>query len=537
MPGTRHAGEDAAMLVVQLDTPQDETSGDFYYRAYAPGVGMSHCDGVYVANAVSIHRLRLELMDEADVLVLNNLCDLDVLPYVLRRKARGLVTVYELADDLDDVPPDSPVGAFYQNPENRLLVKRLARTCDALQFSSNELRRKYGGLNPRCEVFPNQILETPPRRPARTGKREIVVGWGGSLGHLKDVQRIAAPLMRSIAAMEGVRLHLMCAEAIFRLFDALPAAKKKWTPPGGLNDYYRFVDSIDIGLAPIEDTAFNRSRSDVKFLEYAVRGVVPVMQAAGPYPETVKHGETGFLFHTPEEMVRTLELLATDRSTLERIAAGARDYVLRERLQIPHGEDRAKFYRGLLREKGCPAGRGKAVFERLSGCEGAVRKNRHLLLASTRFELLLRGGLLSSDFGEKEKAARYFAEAARLLPDCWMPHLFGAYVLGDALKSLDNALLLNSQSPKAWMLRGDALAGTGDTQQALESYLAAAELCPGYELPYLRAAGVIHKAGMAAEAVSFLRTARDLMLVLEQAKPLERLDSAKRGEAGHAAKI
>jgi len=41
---------DSALLIVQVDSPQDETTGDFYYRTFAPGVGMAHCEGVYVVN-------------------------------------------------------------------------------------------------------------------------------------------------------------------------------------------------------------------------------------------------------------------------------------------------------------------------------------------------------------------------------------------------------------------------------------------------------------------------------------------------------
>ena len=59
-----------------------------------------------------------------------------------------------------------------------LLIKRLAHYCDALQFSSPELERKFGYLNPKTRVFPNQILESPPERNQRAEAAVVRVGWG-----------------------------------------------------------------------------------------------------------------------------------------------------------------------------------------------------------------------------------------------------------------------------------------------------------------------------------------------------------------------
>lgn len=38
------------MLIVQVAVPQEESTGDYYYRAYAPGIGMTQCEGVYTLN-------------------------------------------------------------------------------------------------------------------------------------------------------------------------------------------------------------------------------------------------------------------------------------------------------------------------------------------------------------------------------------------------------------------------------------------------------------------------------------------------------
>ncbi len=157
-------------------------------------------------------------MRKADVLILKNICDPDILPLIRERKEQNKLTVYESADNLCAIPPWNPVHFFYKNQENLTLFKRIAHYCDAMQFSVSELQKLYGYLNPCSAVFPNQISDVPPER------------------NFQDLNE---------------------------------------TVTGALNEYYSFLKEIDIGLGPLKNTAFNRSRSDVKFLEYAIYNAVP----------------------------------------------------------------------------------------------------------------------------------------------------------------------------------------------------------------------------------------------------------------------
>jgi hypothetical protein len=160
--------ESSPLLIAQIDIPQNESGGDFYYRTYAPGVAMARSENIYVVDLVNVHRLKDSVMQEADILVLNNICDADVLPIIRMRKAEGKLTVYELGDDLEDIPASSPVREFYAQSKNMLLMKRLSNYCDALQFSSPELQRKYGYLNKCSIVF---LITSSKFLPSAPGNR------------------------------------------------------------------------------------------------------------------------------------------------------------------------------------------------------------------------------------------------------------------------------------------------------------------------------------------------------------------------------
>ena len=512
------------LLIAQVEPPQNEGSGDYFYRTHAPGVAMAQCDGVRVINITNQHRHKTEIMMRADVLILKNICDPDILPLIRGRKEQQKLTVYEIADDLNALQTWNPVYFFFKNKQNLDLGFRLANSCNALQVSSPELKKLYGHLNKNCTVFPNQILNVPPEKPLKDNS-EIVIGWGGSHGHMEDMAEIARPLINWIITKPNVSLHLMCSEPIWKLFDSLPQDKKKWTLPGSLDDYYNFLKNIDIGIAPLKDYAFNRSRSDVKFLEYAISGTVPVVAHIEPYLESVNVGKTGFLFKNPGELIVTLNLLTQDPSLAQNVAKEARQYVIRERLQLQHGLDRLDFYRQHLKR---PQGDSSEIvknvkwFDNLSRLEGASINERHLQLKATRFENLLHDGLLAMQIHrDMQLAIKIFEEAAALEPENYLTFMFAASITPDPIACLCKALKQEPHSVRTWILLGEEYERAGKIEEALECYDSAINVYSDYELPHLKIGELLKKLGREPQANQFFKKAG---MIAESLKVLNNLE-------------
>ncbi len=100
------------LLIAQVEPPQNEGSGDYFYRTHAPGIAMAQNDGVSVVNITNQHRHKTEIMKRADVLILKNICDPDILPLIRGRKEQHKLTVYEIADDLKALRTLNPVYFF-----------------------------------------------------------------------------------------------------------------------------------------------------------------------------------------------------------------------------------------------------------------------------------------------------------------------------------------------------------------------------------------------------------------------------------------
>jgi tetratricopeptide (TPR) repeat protein len=501
------------LVVAQIEPPQDGNGGDYFYRTHAPGIAMAQKKGVFVVNVTNVHRKKDHIMQEADVLVLKNICDPDILPLIRERKSQQKLTVYEIADDLSSLQPWNPVYFFYKNKENLSLVYRLASSCDALQVTVHELKRLYGHLNKHCKVFPNQILNIPPDNIMKKSN-EKVIGWGGSHGHLEDLAEIAEPLSNWVMNQPNVILHLMCSDPIWKLFESLPSHKKRHTPPGSIEEYYNFLTKIHIGIAPLKNTAFNRSRSDVKYLEYAASGVVPVLAHMEPYLNSVSNGKTGFLYKDSLEFIDILNRLIENASLSHRIAKSAREYVMKERCQQKHAENRIDFYLELLKLMNTGKhrnGRGVQCLKEWAKLEGTVAKKRHFRLLPTHFEDFLHDGLVTMQLtGNKKKAHRFFQKAMMLEPRNYLPFLFGSLVFENPVDSLLKAIKLKPDSLKAWILLGEEWTRRGNIIKALHSFESALNIYPDYDIPYLRAADLLNKIGKKTEADSLFEKARKL---------------------------
>lgn len=494
------------LLIAQLDAMHQSRGGDWYYRTFAPGRAMAELDGVYVVNVDQTHRRLGRVLERADVLVINGVCSADLLPVIQQRKQSLLLTVFEINDDVQEIQPSNPLAAFFGQPENIRLFRRLALAADAVQYSTPELERLYGALNWRGRVFPNQLVTVPPL-PAREPSAGVNLGWGGSLGHYEDMVEVAPALCRFVLDHPQVTLHLMCADKIWRLFDALPAERKQLTPVGSIDDYYAFVSRLDIGIAPNQDKGFNRARSDVKFLEYAGFGAVPVVQRLAPYAGSVRHGDTGYFFGSTPELLRHLERLVGDPDERARVRQGAHHYVSSERQQAAHAAERLEFYDELSGSS--VAGDAAGLFAELCGLEGAEVSGRHVMLSHGRFETLLHDGLVLLQGGQPQRGVDLLREAARLEPQHPLPELF----VGANLQSepdLQLTLRKNPRSVQALLAQGALYHGQGQYKLALERFMAAAELAPGYEMPFAHAAQALEKLGAAKEAAEFERIAQSL---------------------------
>lgn len=251
------------------------------------------------------------------------------------RKARGPFSrlVYEIDDDVFSVTPVNwQAYHVYSQPEIREAVMHQAQVADLITVTTDHLAAvmREHTSNESVAVLPNCIpawvLETERPRRERPS-----IGWQGGASHGSDVGLLIGPVRRFLKRFPGWDFRVGGTD--FRETFAREGSPRsrlifsKWVPvfedPEG---FYKAAD-FDIGLAPLACTPFDLSKSNVKVLEYAARGIPSVATDCEVYRSFIRHGENGFLVKREHEWLRYLSILAGDDGLREKMGAQAREDV------------------------------------------------------------------------------------------------------------------------------------------------------------------------------------------------------------------
>jgi tetratricopeptide (TPR) repeat protein len=423
-------GDNSPFSIVHIAPPQITSGGDFVYRLRQPDDALGRIPGVLTASITNIFSRRLELCLGADVLIVQLLSDPDLLPILRARRRAGRPTVFEISDNFMNFQPSNPVAEYHDIPGNRACILQLIAESDAAQTTMSSLKEMFSRYNPRIEVFENQI-ETPGAADKPGGP--VVVGWGGSVGHYDDIREAAPAIVNWLNRRHDVHFSLMADPAFRELFAGAPQDRFHFTPPGSLQDFYAFVRTLHVGIAPLKDDPFNLCRSDVKFIEYASHGTVPVCSDAPTYNRTLRDRETGFLFSNLNEMISILDTLASDAALRGKVAKQAHEYIKTERSEQAAAARRLEFYRSLLPAPPRPGGLDETKLASIPSLK-RTPGTAHYLHHFSDAELHVYNALVYLYAqGDARRAAESARAAAALDPDYYYAH----FALGEALLNRD----------------------------------------------------------------------------------------------------
>jgi processive 1,2-diacylglycerol beta-glucosyltransferase len=294
-----------------------------------------------LADAVALTHGTTEAIPDCDLLVVERHTlwpyerQLDGFVRLLARcRSRGVRVVYELDDNLLDLHRGEP-WEVYPGPFLRGAVAYLAREADAVVVSTPALAERLSRLRPGVLVVPNaldeRLFEAGPE-PARPRGDAVTIGYMGTMTHEADLRMVLAPLRALLRRHAGrVRFELVGGAAegrVSSLFEGLPFHVLH---PRQEDAYPSFVPWMrrhltwDVAIAPLEDNAFTRCKSDLKYLDYGALGIPGVFSDVRSYRETVRNRETGLLAaNEPKAWADALEEVVTDGALRARLADAAK---------------------------------------------------------------------------------------------------------------------------------------------------------------------------------------------------------------------
>jgi glycosyltransferase involved in cell wall biosynthesis len=294
-----------------------DDAGPGWYRLRVPFAELNrHGHDAHVATTMPDW-----VVEEADVVVGQRVCQPGATERWTRLAAgyygRRPLMVFELDDDLWDIDPANiPAWNFYRrSPELLDNLATCARLADVCTVTTEALADVVRRINPNVMILPNQLPVSAfgKRTPVIPGWFPFTVGWAGGASHRADMLE-ALPGVRQFfkrhpeaefhnvgTVFDEVRRSAMGAGTNFR--------STQWI--ADVEMYYRALD-FHVGLAPLRPSPFNRSKSEIKFLEYGARGIVTVASNTGPYERAIRPGVDGWLVDRPHEWAGILGELYRD---------------------------------------------------------------------------------------------------------------------------------------------------------------------------------------------------------------------------------
>lgn len=232
--------------------------------------------------------------------------------------------VVEIDDNMLSTADYNPASAVYgPGSAFRDIAVSQFKAADAMIVSTPYLKDLYSDLNDSIEVVPN-CLDFKIWGNLRKKKRDgIRIGWAGGASHegdLKIIELVVHNILKKHKEARFVFVH-----GIPKFLRNIPRVEcvDKFSR---VDKYPAFLAQrgFDIGIAPLMDNAFNRGKSNLRWLEYAGLGIPCVASNVGHFKETLRHGEDALLADTPEDFEAHLSRLIENKS--ERKAMGQRAY-------------------------------------------------------------------------------------------------------------------------------------------------------------------------------------------------------------------
>lgn len=250
----------------------------------------------------------------------------------------GMKHVIDMDDNLFEVDEMNPAFVRY-HPGSEMLknAEIIVSDVDYMSASTPHMRevlKRYRGNKPTF-LMPNYINKDVYKldeSKKRTHGDEIWIGYQGSSTHYSDLFDTGVLMAIRKLMLENPKVHFY---AVGMIVDDY----KRYIPEdrlhmeGGVRDHRDWRNlwnemPIDIGIAPLTNTSFNRAKSSIKYYEYGLRKIPAVFSFVEPYLRVVTEHETGYLAQNTRDWYEKLKILVDDEEKRREMGEKAREDVI-----------------------------------------------------------------------------------------------------------------------------------------------------------------------------------------------------------------
>jgi glycosyltransferase involved in cell wall biosynthesis len=269
---TDSRGGPTATQRISFESPfSDGGASDRYQISFET----EHSDQIAIATALA--------SQSPDLVVLSRYTSLTGMEWIAQARKAGIPVVFHIDDDLLAVPASLGDAKFnkYNDPARIAALRENIEHSDLCYVSTHELAKRFkehgvataivsGEIY--CSVSPDEVGALVP--PA-TGP---VIGYMGTAGHSADLEMILPDIAAAMELLPTLNFELF---GSVKMPPELTRFGRRVRHLPAVADYGQFRARLRslgwwVGLAPLEDNAFNRCKADTKWVEYSLAGAAVI---------------------------------------------------------------------------------------------------------------------------------------------------------------------------------------------------------------------------------------------------------------------
>jgi glycosyltransferase involved in cell wall biosynthesis len=235
--------------------------------------------------------------------------------------------VYESDDMLFNLSPAYP---YYKYFSKRVpYIKWILKEADLITVSTAYLKKSMENYTTRpIHVQRNLIDWDLFNTQPKICDTQFNFLISGTPTHLGDWKIIEEPLLQFLDTHKKDVGVILFGERPQRFIHHSSVKLINYQP-----NYYQYaarLKELDIHatLTPLEDTEFNRGKSNIKWLEYSAMGAIGAYSDVLPYNSSIKNGKTGLLVaNTAESWFNAMETLLNSQEANLTMINNARDEI------------------------------------------------------------------------------------------------------------------------------------------------------------------------------------------------------------------
>lgn len=312
-----------------------------FYRALGPANLMQRQDGTL--NVRLAEDINWSSITWADVLLIQRPAKPDMVEIAHYAKQCGVKVWVDHDDDFYNIDTSNKAFLTYKNQEAQKAIRACTQLANVLTVTTQELKNVY--KHPNTIIVPNAVPDYVAGLLSTPAPKIHSIVWRGSDTHVKDLLDCKDELL-DFAVDNPQMPWMFIGYNPFFITQSLKRSK-----------YHGIVDCVQlyhllahtnasIAIVPLEDSVFNRSKSNIAWMEHMCGGSIVVA------PDMPEWRRPGVVNYEQGKLKKTLQdVIAMPYDIRSKIVKYGQDYLKQYGLLSYQNKKRFKLLEDLCTEK------------------------------------------------------------------------------------------------------------------------------------------------------------------------------------------